>query len=112
MAWLVPGGPDSAASIASSLVSQDEPRLAACTTEMAIRNLSVGLPTLTVAVENRRVVWVESDYDVDAMDLITKSLGHRIEGPFVPVYQSVGFKPLMDEPTLNNRAEKHESSKW
>jgi AAA domain, putative AbiEii toxin, Type IV TA system len=75
-------------------MSQEEPRLAACTSEVAIRHLSVGLPTLTVAVENRRVVWVESDYDVDAMDLITKSLGNRIEGPFVPVYQSVGFKAV------------------
>jgi predicted ATPase len=75
-------------------MSPDEPRLSTCTQEEAIQILSVGLPTLRVAVENRRVVWVESDYDVTSMELITAALKKQIMGPFVPIFQSVGFKAI------------------
>jgi hypothetical protein len=78
-------------------MSQNTPRLTACTREEAIDVLSVGLPALSVAVENRRVVWVESDYDVVGLELITSSLKSQIDGPFVPTYLSVGFKAIQGQ---------------
>jgi predicted ATPase len=79
-------------------MSQDEPRLKTCTHEEAIQLLSVGLPTLRVAVENRRIVWVESDADVTTLELVTSNLKRFITGPFVPVFQSVGFKAIHGQP--------------
>jgi predicted ATPase len=77
-------------------MSPDQPRLALSTREEAIQVLSAGLPTLAIAVEKRRVVWVESNNDVATLELMMNSLQKFVTGPFVPIFQSVGFKAVDD----------------
>jgi predicted ATPase len=79
-------------------MSVDELRISKCTHDEAIQILSTGLPTLSVAVENRRIVWVESDDDVKVMETLTANLKKYITGPFLPTFQSVGFKAVDNIP--------------
>lgn len=55
------------------------PRLRPATRDEALRDLTVGVPTLSVRIENRRQVFTESEYDAACYHDLFALLRHRLE---------------------------------
>ena len=62
------------------------PRLEAVSKEAAIRALTVGIPTLSVRVENQRQVFVEAAIDQEIFQLLFKILQRRLHPELTPVF--------------------------
>lgn len=58
------------------------PRLLRASRDQALRDLTVGIPTLSVRIENRRQVFVESEYDEACYESFYRLLKHRIASDF------------------------------
>lgn len=58
------------------------PRLLKATRDEALTSLTVGLPTLSVRVENRRQVFVESEYDQGCYQKLFELLRPSLSSPF------------------------------
>jgi len=58
--------------------------------ERALSQLTVGIPTLSVKVDDRRQVFVESEYDERYYDLLYRSLRPRIDSPYTLNFISSG----------------------
>lgn len=56
-----------------------QPRLRGATRDEALHSLTVGVPTLSVRMENRRQVFTESEYDATCFHHLFALLGHRLE---------------------------------
>lgn len=54
------------------------PRLRRATRDQALSSLTVGIPTLSVRIENRRQVFTESDYDAACYHDLFGHLAHRL----------------------------------
>ena len=57
------------------------PRLRRAARDEALKNLTVGVPTLSVSTDNRRQVFVESEYDEECYQALFTILRQRIESP-------------------------------
>jgi hypothetical protein len=57
------------------------PRLRRASRDDALKNLTVGVPTLSVSTDNRRQVFVESEYDEECYQALFTILRQRIESP-------------------------------
>ena len=60
----------------------DIPRLIKANRDEALASLTVGLPTLSVKIENRRQVFVESEYDETCYQLLFSLLRGDLDSPF------------------------------
>lgn len=59
-----------------------EPRLIKASRDEALSSLTVGLPTLSVRIENRRQVFVESEYDEDCYQRLFALTRERLQTPY------------------------------
>jgi energy-coupling factor transporter ATP-binding protein EcfA2 len=60
----------------------DYPRLVKVSRDEALRSLTVGIPTLSVHVENRRQVFVESEYDAECYQELYRLARDGLKSPF------------------------------
>jgi ABC-type transport system involved in cytochrome c biogenesis ATPase subunit len=58
------------------------PRLVKSSRDDALKSLTVGLPTLSVSMDNRRQVFVESEYDEDCYLALFSLIRSRLQSPF------------------------------
>ena len=69
-----------------------DPRLRAVTKDEALKTLTVGIPTLSVSMENRRTVFTEDKTDAECYEILTSALDrYLVETPFVAVYVPAGM---------------------
>jgi hypothetical protein len=68
-----------------------EPRLVETSRIDAVRSLSEDVPELTVRVDNRRLVFVESQHDAQYYDALSATLAGWLRTPIVSVFQSSGY---------------------
>jgi predicted ATPase len=73
-----------------SLARTGDPRMTKVSRERALSQLTVGIPTLSVKVDDRRQVFVESEYDERYYDLLYRSLRPRIDSPYTLNFISSG----------------------
>jgi len=68
------------------------PRLRAVGKDEALKTLTVGIPTLSVSMENRRTVFTEDKTDAECYEILTSALDKYLaETPFVAVYVPAGM---------------------
>lgn len=56
----------------------------------AVRSLTAGIPTLSVSIEERRPVYVESFTDVGRYEALMEVLSSEVDGPFEPQFLATG----------------------
>jgi AAA domain, putative AbiEii toxin, Type IV TA system len=86
------------------LVSPTVPRIRIATVQEAVASLSDGVSGLSVSVELRRVVWVESNLDVVRYERLLSALRRELVGTFEPSFHSVGFATVNGERQSDGKA--------
>ncbi len=73
-------------------MKKDGERIGPCSRKEGIESLTVGIPTLSVNLENRRAVFVEDANDVALISKLSEVLSNQCSGPFEPVFLSTSVR--------------------